>query len=36
LMMIYMVDWWAPGTGAAANQSLSKNDVVALSFKYGR
>lgn len=36
LAMIYMVDWWVPGMAAVANAQLSKNDVVTLSFQYGR
>lgn len=35
LLMIYMVDWWVPGTAAVSNAQLSKNDVVTLNFQYG-
>ncbi len=35
LTMIYMIDWWVPGTiDPVTNQNLNKNDVVNLNFTY--
>jgi len=35
LMLIYMNDWWVPGTAVVSNSNLNKNDQVTLNFLYG-